>query len=232
MKILPPQHFVNETLSCKIAIRCRSAFFEAIWLQSVILQLPALTLFGMCFPHTFLWLGLEHGHKHGSGWEICHGIRSLNNTRENRLASRPALNSTSSGLTESSNLGFHYWSFSCYLSLLFPLFPSAFLLQGYLFFPLLLFWFFFSFFSKPASCFLLFFFSSSWLTNYFHFKPAFPTKSKGTLCEHMFLLGFCSLPLCSRTSLVLQSCLLRNAGHIPPSQGDVAMTSQPGRNFH
>lgn len=103
----------------------------------------------------FLWLGLEHEHKHGSGWEICRGICSLNNTRENRLASRPALNSTSNGLTESSNLGFHYWPFSCYLSHLFPLLPSAFLLQGYLFFSPRS--FYFHFFLKPASRFYFFF---------------------------------------------------------------------------
>lgn len=124
--------------------------------KCIILQLPALTLLGMCFPHTFLWLGLEHGHQHGSGWETCHGIRSLNNTRENRLASCPALNSTSSGLTESSNLGFHYWSFSCYLSLLFPLFPLCVFAPGLFIFLLAPFLFHFFFVCKPASCFYYF----------------------------------------------------------------------------
>lgn len=163
--------------------------------KCIILQLPALTPLGMCFPHTFLWLGLEHGYKHGSGWEICHGIRSLNNTRENRLASRPALNSTSSGLTESSNLGFHYWSFSCYLSLLFPLFPSAFLLQGYLFFSSLLFFSVF-FFCKPASCFYSF--SSPPLASLIIFisNLHFPQIQKELYVNTWFLLGFCSLPRC------------------------------------
>lgn len=123
-RILWTRHY-----STKLPEKCRSVFLRSF--SSKVYHPPASSPHSSrdTFPlHMFSWLGVEHGHKHWSGWEICHGICSLNNTRENRLASRPALNSKSNGLSESSNLSFHYWPFSCYLSHLFSLLTPAVLL--------------------------------------------------------------------------------------------------------
>lgn len=163
------------------------------------------------FPlHMFSWLGVDHGHKHWSGWEICHGICSLNNTRENRLASRPALNSKSNGLSESSNLGFHYWPFSCYLSHLFPLLTPAILLWGYLFFPLLLLIF--------EACLLFLYFSPHLaLLIVFILNPQFPQCQKKlylNTCFCSFFLHFHHVPrkgvllLCCAISLEMQGTSL------------------------
>lgn len=92
-RILWTRHY-----STKLPEKRRSAFLRSF--SSKVYHPPASSPHSSrdTFPlHMFSWLGVEHGHKHWSGWEICHGICSLNNTRENRLASHPALNSKSNG---------------------------------------------------------------------------------------------------------------------------------------